>query len=76
MAVDTRDKRASALGIVAPLVPTFPLADGNIANQADRQNAAFSYTGILASSPVAQTVRQSAFESRIFASSVLTGRVL
>lgn len=72
MAVDTRPKRASALGVTIPIVPTFPLADGNIANQADRQHAAFSYIGILAESPVAVTARQSVFDSRVFASAVFS----
>ena len=47
MAIDTRDKRASALGFgfsgIAP-----PLPDGNISSQADRQHMAGVYRGILA----------------------------
>lgn len=56
MAVDTRNKRASCLGIGGPvaLVETDP--DGTVA-QADRQQAAYSYAGIAASAPPAVTGR-------------------
>ena len=50
MAVDTRSKRASSVGILIPstLAPVLP--DGTIA-QADRQHVAFSYSGIAAAVP-------------------------
>lgn len=45
MAIDTRSKRASVLGLaLAPLL-TLPLADGTI-GQADRQHIAYVYAGI------------------------------
>jgi len=55
MAVDTRSKRASSVGILIPstLAPVLP--DGTIA-QADRQHVAFSYSGILATGAVVVTV--------------------
>mgnify|MGYP006969378816 FL=1 len=43
MAVDTRDKRSSVIGIVAPL---FPNPDGDLAPVADRQHIAWMYSGI------------------------------
>lgn len=48
MAVDTRDKRSSVIGINAPL---FPNPDGSLATQADRQHVAWCYSGILAGAP-------------------------
>lgn len=48
MALDTRNKRASALGLIAGLALVLPTADSSIA-QADRQQVAFSYSGIAAS---------------------------
>ena len=47
MAVDTRDKRASAVGILLPWHHMLPLADTTI-DQGDRQQTAWSYRGILA----------------------------
>jgi hypothetical protein len=47
MAVDTRSKRASSVGIGLPFVLAPVLPDGTIA-QADRQHIALSYSGILA----------------------------
>ena len=49
MAIDTRDKRGSAIGL--GLVSVLPLADGSI-DQADRQQVAHMYVGVLADAPV------------------------
>lgn len=51
MAIDTRDKRASALGIVLSVALTLPAADGAL-DQGDRQQVAFNYRGILAAAAV------------------------
>jgi hypothetical protein len=47
MAVDTRSKRASVLGIGLAAALTLPLVDGTV-GQADRQHVAFAYAGIAA----------------------------
>ena len=47
MAVDTRDKRASALNYQSPVVWLFPNPDGAIDTQADRQFVGKVYPGIL-----------------------------
>jgi hypothetical protein len=47
VAVDTRSKRASVLGIGLTAALTLPLADGAM-DQADRQHVAFAYAGISA----------------------------
>lgn len=47
MAVDTRNKRSSAINIASPWRSMLPLPDGTI-DQADRQHAALHYSGILA----------------------------
>lgn len=44
MAVDTRNKRASVLGIALAVTLTLPVADGAIA-AADRQSLAYCYGG-------------------------------
>ena len=49
MAIDTRDKRGSVIGL--SLVSVLPLADGSI-DQADRQQVAHMYIGVLADAPV------------------------
>lgn len=50
MAVDTRDKRASVLGLaVATFALVLPNPDGAALSQADRQQTAFCYAGIEAS---------------------------
>ena len=51
MAVDTRSKRASVLGIGLAAALTLPLVDGTVA-QADRQHVAFAYAGLIAGSPI------------------------
>lgn len=48
MAVDTRSKRASVLGVGLISALTLPLSDGSV-DQADRQHVAFCYAGISAS---------------------------
>lgn len=49
MPVDTRDKRASVLGLaVATFALVLPNPDGAALTQADRQQTAFSYAGIAA----------------------------
>lgn len=50
--LDTRAKRASAIGIDSPMLHLWPLADGTIA-QGDRQQTAFKYSGILAGAAAA-----------------------
>jgi hypothetical protein len=55
MALDTADKRASALHVGLPFRSTFPVADGAL-DQADRQHAAGWYRGILAAVATAPTV--------------------
>jgi hypothetical protein len=48
MAVDTRNKRASVIGIAAVLAAVLPAPDATVA-QADRQHVAYCYSGIEAS---------------------------
>lgn len=48
--LDTRAKRASAIGIDRPSWRVWPLADGTF-NQADRQQMSYKYAGILAAAP-------------------------
>lgn len=50
MAVDTRNKRASAVAFALPFGRVFPAPDGTIAT-ADRKHIGFSYPGITAGSP-------------------------
>ncbi len=49
--LDTAAKRSSAVGIAQPYVFLMPTPDGSV-SQADRQDIAFSYSGILALSPL------------------------
>jgi hypothetical protein len=51
MAVDTRQKRASAIGLGLAALLVLPAPDGTI-DQADRQQAASAYAGILAAPSV------------------------
>lgn len=53
MAIDTRDKRSGALLVYVPWRGLLPLADGAI-GQADRQQVALAYPGILAAGTLAQ----------------------
>ena len=48
MAIDTRDKRGSALHVALPFVTSAPLPDGDITSLADRQDIAGGYRGVLA----------------------------
>lgn len=52
MAVDTRDKRASAVMHTLPWRQLLPLPDGTVA-QADRQQTAHHYSGIAAEAAAA-----------------------
>lgn len=54
MAVDTRDERAGAILPGLPFRGLLPVADGSVA-QADRQQVAFLYPGILATETVVPT---------------------
>lgn len=47
MAVDTRNKRASCLSLGASRAAIWPNPDASLANQADRQQMAYVYPGIL-----------------------------
>lgn len=47
MAVDTRSKRASVLGLVAGVALALPLADGTV-QAADRAHVSFCYAGLSA----------------------------
>lgn len=47
MAIDSRNKRSSAINVASPWRSMLPLPDGTI-DQADRQHAALHYSGILA----------------------------
>lgn len=51
MALDTRNKRASAIGIAIAARLVLPAADGAISS-ADRAHLAYGYAGIQAGSPV------------------------
>lgn len=54
MAVDTRNKRSSAIQVSLPWRSMLPAPDGAI-DQADRQHTALLYAGILATSPTPPT---------------------
>lgn len=46
--LDTVSKRASAIGIDLGFMRVYPIPDGSIAAQGDRQQIAFKYSGIAA----------------------------
>lgn len=48
MAVDTRDKRGSCIGLASPWRSVLPNPDAAAEDQGDRQQLAYSYRGILA----------------------------
>lgn len=50
MALDTRNKRSSAINVSIPWRGQLPDPNGSI-NQADRQQVGLHYSGILAASP-------------------------
>ena len=52
MAIDTRNKRSSAINPQSPWRGQWPAPDSTI-DQADRQHTLWSYAGILAGAPVA-----------------------
>lgn len=54
MAVDTRAKRASVLGLCAAVVLTLPAPDATV-GQDDRQHTSFCYSGLTASAAVIAT---------------------
>ena len=54
MAVDTRNKRASAILFALPFGRVFPAPDGTIAT-ADRKHIGFSYPGIAAGAPAEES---------------------
>lgn len=56
MAVDTRDKRASCLGIAGPYRVVFPNPDGATTEEGDRQQVAYAYSGIEAGEAITVTV--------------------
>ena len=47
MAVDTRDKRSSAIAVSSPWRNRLPLPDSTV-DQGDRQHTAYYYSGVLA----------------------------
>ena len=47
MAIDTENKRRSAVQNALPFLAVLPVADGSL-NQADRQHVSWLYRGILA----------------------------
>ena len=65
MAVDTRDKRASILGLGLASLLVLP-APGSI-DQPDRQHVAYCYRGIAASAPIVITGDEVTTEDAVFA---------
>jgi hypothetical protein len=57
MAIDTRQKRASAMTVCTCWYPPAVQPDGSF-DQADRQNIGWSYTGILAGGPPVSAISQ------------------
>ncbi len=53
MALDTREKRDSAVALTLPWRNRYPLPDGLI-DQGDRQHISLIYAGILAGAPAVQ----------------------
>ena len=51
MAIDTRDKRASCIGIDGAYRFVLPNPDAGAEDQGDRQQMAFKYRGIAAAAP-------------------------
>jgi hypothetical protein len=71
MAVDTRNKRASCLGLDGAYRAVFPDPDGSLANKADRGHVAGKYSGIDASSPGGGGTGGGVFRSGVFGGRVL-----
>lgn len=61
MAVDTRDKRSSAINVGSPWRGLLPAPDAAPETQADRQHAALMYSGILAGGVIPPTPAVEAF---------------
>jgi hypothetical protein len=55
VAVDTRDKRASVLGMGLPMGRVLPVRDGSV-DEEDFEHVAYSYRGIQASAVVAPLI--------------------
>lgn len=51
MSIDTRQKRASSIGMARPWMVQLPVPDGTITSAADRQQVAYRYTGVLSAIP-------------------------
>lgn len=51
MAVNTRNRRASCVGFASPSRAVYPNPDGLTLSQADRQQAGYSYPGVLVAPP-------------------------
>lgn len=58
MALDSRDKRFSAVGIISSVIPSFPNPDGDIDTALDRQHTGYLYRGIAATTEVAVAVTE------------------
>lgn len=56
MAIDSRNKRASCLGVALAGRMVFPNPDGSIAALADRQQVAYAYPGIAATTQTEPTI--------------------
>ncbi len=56
MSLNTRNRRASAIGFLHPSVRVFPNPDGSLAAQEDRQQISWAYVGILILPPRNVTV--------------------
>ncbi len=55
--MDTRDKRASSIGMLLPFLAVLPLADGAALSQGDRQHTAYTYRGIDAGAVAADAAK-------------------
>lgn len=71
MAIDTADKRSSAIHVSLPWRGMYPAPDAAAEDQADRQHVALMYRGILAGGAVAPAVQRN---PRLFTRNV--GRLL
>lgn len=59
--LDSRNKRASALGIALAPGRVYPNPDGSLANQGDRQQMAYSYAGVETPEVITWTGRAGSF---------------
>ena len=55
MAIDTRSRRASVLGVAVAVALTLPLADGSVSTE-NRAHVAFCYAGLAGPAASADTV--------------------